>query len=62
MDYDTVKVPLGKLTKAQIKAGYEALKNIENVIKARSQDSTASTACLVNACNVFYTRIPHNFG
>ena len=47
----------GKLTKSQIKAGYEALKLIETLIKAEDFGSK-----LTDANNAFYTRIPHDFG
>ncbi|XP_069880705.1 poly [ADP-ribose] polymerase 2 isoform X5 [Dipodomys merriami] len=57
MKYDTKKAPLGKLTMAQIKAGYQSLKKIEDCIRA-GQDKRA----LLEACNEFYTRIPHDFG
>jgi hypothetical protein len=49
--------PPGKLTVAQIKAGYQSLKKIEDCIRA-GQHGRA----LVEACNEFYTRIPHDFG
>ncbi|KAK2498914.1 hypothetical protein MC885_003942 [Smutsia gigantea] len=57
MKYDTKKAPLGKLTVAQIKAGYQSLKKIEDCIRA-GQHGRA----LTEACNEFYTRIPHDFG
>ncbi|XP_021494725.2 poly [ADP-ribose] polymerase 2 isoform X1 [Meriones unguiculatus] len=57
MKYDTKKAPLGKLTVAQIKAGYQSLKKIEDCIRA-GQHGRA----LLEACNEFYTRIPHDFG
>ncbi|KAF6352019.1 poly(ADP-ribose) polymerase 2 [Rhinolophus ferrumequinum] len=57
MKYDTKKAPLGKLTVAQIKAGYQSLKKIEGCIQA-GQHGRA----LMEACNEFYTRIPHDFG
>ncbi|XP_028392004.1 poly [ADP-ribose] polymerase 2-like [Dendronephthya gigantea] len=57
MKYDTNKAPLGKLTKDQIKAGYEALKMIDQCI-ARNDFGSKLTA----ACDAFYTRIPHCFG
>ncbi|XP_067929264.1 poly [ADP-ribose] polymerase 2-like [Watersipora subatra] len=57
MQYDAKKAPLGKLTKAQIKQGYSALKDIETLIKAGKFGSE-----LTEACNAFYTRIPHDFG
>ncbi|XP_038596940.1 LOW QUALITY PROTEIN: poly [ADP-ribose] polymerase 2 [Tachyglossus aculeatus] len=57
MKYDTKKAPLGKLTVAQIRAGYESLKKIEACIQARM-----GGRALVEACNEFYTKIPHDFG
>ncbi|XP_016055036.1 PREDICTED: poly [ADP-ribose] polymerase 2 isoform X2 [Miniopterus natalensis] len=57
MKYDIKKAPLGKLTVAQIKAGYQSLKKIEDCIRAGQQGRA-----LVEACNEFYTRIPHDFG
>ncbi|XP_042856863.1 poly [ADP-ribose] polymerase 2-like isoform X2 [Penaeus japonicus] len=58
MKYDARKAPLGKLTVDQIKAGYLALKKIDDLIQKGSYKSME----LVNACNDFYTRIPHYFG
>ena len=43
--------------KSQIKAGYEALSELEELIKSK-----ASSNKLVQANNDFYTRIPHDFG
>ncbi|XP_010622898.1 poly [ADP-ribose] polymerase 2 [Fukomys damarensis] len=57
MKYDTKKAPLGKLTAAQIKAGYQSLKKIEDCIRAGRRGRA-----LLEACNEFYTRIPHDFG
>ncbi|KAM6918660.1 poly [ADP-ribose] polymerase 2 [Xenentodon cancila] len=57
MKFDTRKAPLGKLTLEQIRAGYEALKKIEDCLKKKG-----SSRELVAACNQFYTRIPHDFG
>ena len=47
----------GKLTEDQIRAGYEALKRIDELIKEKKTGSE-----LVDACSDFYTRIPHCFG
>ena len=58
MQYDTRKAPLGKLTKDQITAGYKALKLISDCVEA----GRTSGRDLVDACNDFYTRIPHAFG
>ncbi|XP_007438146.2 poly [ADP-ribose] polymerase 2 isoform X1 [Python bivittatus] len=57
MKYDTRKAPLGKLTAEQIQAGYLSLQKVEACLK-RSQTGPA----LLEACNEFYTRIPHDFG
>lgn len=58
MKYDAKKAPLGKLTTDQIKAGYLALKRVDTLI----QSNKYSTKDLVQACNDFYTRVPHYFG
>ncbi|KAM3603788.1 uncharacterized protein V6R79_002093 [Siganus canaliculatus] len=57
MKFDTRKAPLGKLTTEQIRAGYTALKKIEDCLKKKG-----SSRELLEACNQFYTRIPHDFG
>ncbi|KAM4605559.1 poly [ADP-ribose] polymerase 2 isoform 2-T2 [Polymixia lowei] len=57
MKFDTRKAPLGKLTSEQIRAGYMALKKIEECLKKKG-----SNPQLLEACNQFYTRIPHDFG
>ncbi|XP_070582915.1 poly [ADP-ribose] polymerase 2 isoform X2 [Erythrolamprus reginae] len=57
MKYDTRKAPLGKLTDEQIKAGYQSLQKVEACMK-QSRNGSA----LLEACNEFYSRIPHDFG
>ncbi|KAK7944998.1 hypothetical protein WMY93_000726 [Mugilogobius chulae] len=57
MKFDTRKAPLGKLTTEQIRAGYAALKKIEECLKKKGGSRE-----LLEACNQFYTRIPHDFG
>uniref|UniRef100_A0A3Q3RWU3 Poly [ADP-ribose] polymerase n=1 Tax=Mastacembelus armatus TaxID=205130 RepID=A0A3Q3RWU3_9TELE len=57
MKFDTRKAPLGKLTSEQIRAGYTALKRIEACLKKKGSNRE-----LLEACNQFYTRIPHDFG
>ena len=47
----------GKLTVEQIKAGYEALKRIDECIRKNDFGKK-----LVVACDEFYTRVPHCFG
>ncbi|XP_019962778.1 poly [ADP-ribose] polymerase 2 isoform X2 [Paralichthys olivaceus] len=57
MKFDTRKAPLGKLTSEQIRAGYTALQRIEACLKRKGNRRE-----LLEACNQFYTRIPHDFG
>ncbi|KAI3374250.1 hypothetical protein L3Q82_006100 [Scortum barcoo] len=57
MKFDTRKAPLGKLTSEQIRSGYASLKKIEECLKKKG-----SSRELLEACNQFYTRIPHDFG
>ena len=57
MKYDAKRAPLGKLTREQVKAGYAALKKIETCVLKNSFG-----AALIQACDEFYTRIPHSFG
>jgi len=56
MQFDPRRSPLGKLTSIQIQSGYEILTLIENILKKKAKGN------LVNACNQFYTKIPHDFG
>lgn len=49
--------PAGKLTSEQIHAGYVALRKIEDCLQKKNSRNE-----LLQACNQFYTRIPHNFG
>ena len=58
LEYDLSKAPLGKLTSAQIKAGYAAIDTISKLIDQK----ITSGPKLSEACNQFYTRIPHAFG
>ncbi|XP_030631529.1 poly [ADP-ribose] polymerase 2 isoform X1 [Chanos chanos] len=57
MKFDTKKAPLGKLTVEQIRAGYASLKKIEECLNTKRSNKE-----LLEACNQFYTRIPHDFG
>ncbi|KAF8791036.1 Poly [ADP-ribose] polymerase 2 like protein [Argiope bruennichi] len=57
MCYDSTNAPLGQLTFRQIKDGYRALNKI-----AEALSSEAAGHNLVNACEEFYMKIPHNFG
>lgn len=57
MEFDVKKMPLGKLTKKQIKDGYEVLKELEDAIKKGKSGSV-----LADLSSRFYTLIPHSFG
>uniref|UniRef100_A0A452GND6 Poly [ADP-ribose] polymerase n=1 Tax=Gopherus agassizii TaxID=38772 RepID=A0A452GND6_9SAUR len=57
MKYDTKKAPLGKLTVEQIRAGFQSLQKVEVVLRAGD-----TGRALLEACNEFYTRVPHDFG
>lgn len=52
MKYDAHKAPLGKLTTEQIRAGYLALKEIDDLVQSGNYKNNE----LVAACNDFYTR------
>ena len=51
-----VYLPIGKLTTAQLKMGYIALKKIEELINKKIKGDA-----LIQACDQFYTRIPHDY-
>eukprot|EP00700_Malawimonas_jakobiformis_P001485 EC721570.1.p1 GENE.EC721570.1~~EC721570.1.p1 ORF type:complete len:164 (+),score=36.67 EC721570.1:64-492(+) len=55
-ELDTDRMPLGKISKAQILKGYGILKEIEAALQS-SQKSK-----LLELSNRFYTAIPHKFG
>ncbi|KAE9547246.1 hypothetical protein FO519_009540, partial [Halicephalobus sp. NKZ332] len=57
LSYDINRAPLGKLTKSQIKAGYEALTRIEKCILSNNFNKEFR-----EAVDEYYTRIPHYFG
>ncbi|KAI8606428.1 poly polymerase catalytic domain-containing protein, partial [Dissophora ornata] len=57
LDYDTDKMPLGKLAKATILQGYEVLKQISAAL-----DVATNISDLSDLSSQFYTVIPHDFG
>ncbi|KAL3107858.1 hypothetical protein niasHT_017090 [Heterodera trifolii] len=57
LEYDFKRIPLGKITKEQLRFGYEALGRIERHV----QKGTFGRD-FVEAMNDYYTRIPHSFG
>lgn len=65
LNYDSSKLPLGKLSKATIKRGYEALKELADLL---DDDARAATyqmsvpAAIEHLSNLYYSTIPHDFG
>jgi len=57
MEFDIKKMPLGKLTKKQIKEGFEVLQELKKEIKNGKKVSK-----LTDLSSRFYTLVPHNFG
>lgn len=66
MDYDANKLPLGKLSKRTLMAGYERLKEIAELMADPSLASSKHQSSIQDARNqlsdAFYTVIPHSFG
>ena len=58
LEIDTRKMPLGKISKSQIKTAFGYLKQIETELKK----DKPSHKDLVDATSMFYTLIPHDFG
>ncbi|KAL0840559.1 hypothetical protein ABMA28_015776 [Loxostege sticticalis] len=57
-ELDTEKMPLGKLSKKQIKSGYQVLSELIKYL----EKGQANQNKVVDATNRFFTLIPHNFG
>ncbi|XP_043933407.1 protein mono-ADP-ribosyltransferase PARP3 [Protopterus annectens] len=57
MNLDIKKMPLGKLSKAQIAKGFEALDSVEDAMQKKQ-----NRKLLEELSSKFYTIIPHNFG
>ena len=57
LEFDCKKMPLGRLSKQQIKNGYEVLKELDEEMKHGANHSTLS-----ELSSKFYTLIPHVFG
>lgn len=56
-DLDLVKMPLGKLSKKQLKEAYQVLSDLSDLVT-----SGGSNSKFVGLSNKFYTLVPHNFG
>ena len=55
--YDAKKMPLGKLAKASIMKGYEALKGLMEEVKGSKRRHVYEALS-----SDFYSEIPHDFG
>ena len=55
--YDAKKMPLGKLAKASIMKGYEALKGLMEEVKGKKRRDVYE-----RLSSDFYSEIPHDFG
>ncbi|KAI0404429.1 poly polymerase catalytic domain-containing protein [Xylaria palmicola] len=65
-NYDSAKLPLGKLSKATISKGFQVLKDLSALIDdqslAASQYGTSFPTAAEDLSNKFFTIIPHSFG
>lgn len=66
LNYDSAKLPLGKLSKATISRGFQALKELSDLLDdpmlATSQYGTDFSRAAEQLSNTFFTIIPHAFG
>lgn len=73
MNYDANKAPLGRITKAQVKAGFLVLSAIEKKLLENNFDAEFESLVSKLCCcfehppipfnsDEYYTKIPHNFG
>ncbi|TGJ87485.1 hypothetical protein E0Z10_g1303 [Xylaria hypoxylon] len=66
LNYDSAKLPLGKLSKAMISRGFQALKDLSNLLDdpslASSEYDTSFPQAAEQLSNLFFTIIPHSFG
>ncbi|KAH8928429.1 PARP-domain-containing protein [Atractiella rhizophila] len=66
LNYDANKLPLGKLGESTITAGFQALKDLAEVIETPNGERSKGLGGFKNATeqltNRFYTVIPHAFG
>ncbi|EPY23145.1 poly [ADP-ribose] polymerase [Strigomonas culicis] len=60
LNIDTKRMPLGKISKEQIKKGYEILQKVEALLSGNKK--AAAGGSLEELSSAFYTLIPHDFG
>lgn len=63
LNYDINKLPLGKLAKSTITKGYQALKDLSDLLNdpalAQSEYDTSYDAAVEQLSNSYYSYIPH---
>lgn len=66
MNYDSRKLPLGKLGKRTLEAGFQLLKDLSELIStptlAQQEYNTSFARAAENLSNQYFTTIPHVFG
>ncbi|KAK3684559.1 hypothetical protein LTR37_020162 [Vermiconidia calcicola] len=65
LNYDSTKLPLGKLSKATITRGYQALKELADLLNDSSLAANYDlpvAAAEEHLSNLYYSTIPHAFG
>lgn len=66
LNYDVNKLPLGKLSRATINRGFQALKNLAALFNdpslAATEYQTSLPAAIEQCSNQYYSLIPHAFG
>ncbi|RYP79322.1 hypothetical protein DL769_003003 [Monosporascus sp. CRB-8-3] len=66
LNYDSDKLPLGKLSKTTITRGFQALKDLSDLLDdptlAQSKYQAQYPQAAEQLSNLFYTIIPHSFG
>ncbi|GAB7353364.1 hypothetical protein MBLNU459_g3846t1 [Dothideomycetes sp. NU459] len=65
LNYDANKLPLGKLSKATITRGFQALKNLSELlddVSLAANYELSGPAATEHLSNLYYSLIPHSFG
>ncbi|OTB06558.1 hypothetical protein M426DRAFT_9690 [Hypoxylon sp. CI-4A] len=66
LNYDAAKLPLGKLSKSTITRGFQALRDLSDLLNdislAQSKYDTDYTSATEYLSNLYFTLIPHAFG
>lgn len=65
LNYDANKLPLGKLSKATVTRGFQALKNLSELLDDASLATNYNlpvAAATEHLSNLYYSLIPHSFG